>query len=744
MTKRDNNEKIKVRFVVDKILFRDKENLFTIMKTTFKKYDSTFVPTSETIIKGHFTSLFVDDEYQGEGHWIKDSTYGWQFVLEHSERVLPSTQKGLRDFLRKFVKGIGSKTANAIVDYYKEATLSEIEKGWEKIAEVPGVGEKRAKRIHEEYMKHKAFEKIAVFVLQVGGGYKTVLKIYEAFGDQAIRKIRENPYILCQIDNLGFQTADKFAKNLGFPYNSKERIEQAILYYIQRQMSEKGHLYVKDDALLKDINTFLDKNSVYVGENITIEEIHEGLFKLVEGKKITIETENGENFIYLSFYNFVENKIVEFLKKLVTTPKNPIATHGQIQNFINKYEETGFKFAERQKEAIFMAIQNGVSILTGGPGTGKTQTINSIIQCVKSIKSDAIIELSAPTGKASKRMTELTGMDAKTIHRLIGLNGAEEETESNEIFADLLIIDESSMIDAYVFYKMLSAIQNDTRVLLVGDYEQLPSVGAGLILRDLIESEKIPTTTLNEIFRQAKESQIVMNAHAIVSSDHKSITFDHSKNDCFWMEHKDKMTVQKKILLSVERLLVTKRFTMDEIQVLVPIRKGELGVDDLNRLIQNKFNPREHKKPEVKITETSYFRLGDKVMQTVNNYELGVFNGEVGKIVEIGENEDGETLVTVDFEDKEVEYNQIALEELTLAYCITIHKSQGSEFKCVIMPIHSSQEFMLNKNLVYTGLTRAREMVAMIGERNVLNQSVYKTDNTVRNSRIKPKLIKSL
>lgn len=736
-----NEEKIEVKFLVDKILYHDQETNFTIIKTTFKKYSSKFVPTSETIVKGHFVSLFVDDEYEGIGHWVRDAIYGWQFVLETHKRVLPSTEKGLRAFLTKFVKGIGTKTANAIVDTYGSETLKKIEEGWENIANVKGIGKKKAMLIHNKYMEHKHYENVAMFVLMNGGGYKTCLKVYEAFGQHAVSKISENPYSLCKIDKIGFLTADKFAKNLGFSYDSQDRIKEAILFYIDQQMQQKGHLYIEKDAIYKEINAFLEKNSAFEGTHELSKDKIDMALKGLEGKVVIEKDEDGER-VYLQFFNFIENRIVLLLERLIKQEKTPIAHFSQIQSFINDYEKTGFKFAEAQKEAIFMALQSGFSILTGTPGTGKTQTINSIIKCIQSVKKDANILLAAPTGKASKRVTELTGMEAKTIHRLIGL-GMEDKEEELEVESDILIVDEASMIDAYVFYKMLNAISNDTRVLIVGDYEQLPSVGAGLILRDLIASEKIPTTRLTQIFRQAQESQIVMNAHAIIREDEQLLSFDVSKKDCYWIETHAKLRVQEKIIGSIERLITSKRFTLDEIQVLTPIRKGELGTADLNRLIQEKFNKRTISKREYNISPILVFREGDKVMQTVNNYDLDVFNGEVGKIASIEDGADG-LIITVDFGDKEVEYDEIQVEELELAYAISIHKSQGSEFKCVIMPVHESQEFMLNKNLIYTGLTRAKEMATMIGQRDVMNQVIKKNDNTIRNSRIKEKVIKAL
>lgn len=736
-------EKIKVKFVVKRISFRDEENHFTILKATFKEYDSNFSPTSDLVIKGYFVSLFEGDEYEGIGHWVRDSIWGWQFVLQEHKRVLPSSLKEIQVFLSKFVKGCGVKNAKAIVDFYRENTFKAIEEGWENIAKVKGISEKKARLIQEKYIEHKYFENVALFVMQFGVGYKTCIRIYEAFGQTSILKIKENPYCLCKVDRIDFFTADKFAKMLGRKHNCPARIQEAILDYLDYQMSQKGHLYIMKETLQGELNLFLEKKGAY-GSNQKVSQAEiELALNALENDKIVIEQNKNRDSIYLKLYNIIENRIVNLLQRLIKEEKPLINSTSQIEKFIHDYEKSGYKFATAQKEALYTALQNGISILTGGPGTGKSETINSIIQCLKNAKKDALIELTAPTGKASKRLTELTGMEAKTIHRLIGLNESVESNVVKEVIADLLIVDESSMIDAYVFYKLLTAIESQTRVVLVGDFEQLPSVGPGLILRDLINSGKIPTTRLTEIFRQAKDSQIVTNAHAILKEDPTALSFNNSKNDCYWIETNEKFKVQSKMFVSIDRLIHSKRFTLDDIQVLSPMSKGELGTLDLNRLIQEKFNERNLLKKEYKVNATTLFREGDKVIQTINNYGLGVFNGEVGKITGI-ENDGDDSRITVDFGDKLIDYDTLNIEELVLAYAISIHKSQGSEFKCVIMPIHESQKYMLNKNLIYTGITRAREMVAFIGQIELFNTSILKNDNTVRNSCIREKIIKSL
>lgn len=743
---------IPVLFEVKRIMHHNADTGFTVAKVKFKEYHSDIVPpTSESIIIGHFMSIFEEDEFEAEGVWTNHETYNFRFELDWAKRVVPQTRKGIQEFIQRFVKGIGKATAMRIVDHFGDDTLAKIDEDWKNLLEIKGLGKKRAIQIHEKISQNRRYEEVALFVLNHGGGYRTALRVYEAFGDSAILKIRENPYVLCGIHKISFPVADTFARNLNFPYNHKERIKNAIVFLLDWCSRARGDLYVSADEIKRTLSKFLVDKGAYKGSEkelmISSTAITDALSELKEAEKIVIElNEEQEQCVYLNNFHFIENRIVTLLKRLLEEPKMAICTNDQIDDFIKEYETNkGFTFAQKQKDSIYMSLRNGISILTGGPGTGKTQTINSIIQCVKTVKPDALIHLMAPTGKASKRMTELTGMEAETIHRKIGLNGFEDEHEMVYVEGDLLVVDESSMVDAYVFYKLLSSITDNTRILFVGDYEQLPSVGAGLILRDLINSNKIPTTKLTEIFRQAQDSQIVMNSHKVIegktTAEPNGITFDATKDDFYFIQKNDRIQAQKAIIDTVKRLIQNQGYSFDDIQVLSPMRKGDLGVWNLNRLMQETFNPRELSKNELKVTESFVLREGDKVMQTSNNYDLEVFNGEIGVVTSIFENEDGETCVEVRYaEDKTVVYDHLTVEEIEHAFVITIHKSQGSEYPIVVMPIHSSQENMLNKNLIYTAWTRAKKKVVCIGQRSALDKGVKRSDNTVRNSLIREKI----
>ncbi|PLS19777.1 ATP-dependent RecD-like DNA helicase [Bacillus sp. M6-12] len=745
---------IPVRFEVVKIRHRNEANGYTILQAKFIDYPSTYLPTSEIVIIGNFPSILVEDEFEGVGSWKSNNVFGYNFVLEQAKRVVPQTEKGIQEFLKRCAKGIGAKTAEKIVKTFGIQTISIIEKDWKNLLKVQGMGEKRAKAIHEKLIVHKRFEEIAMYVLSQGASYNTAIRIYEAFGESAIMRIKENPYVLCTIPKIGFAEADRFGRAERVPFSHVERVKYGILQFLELNTKNRGNLYTEKQYLNERIQKFLlDYGAFKAEKNVEVispDRVNEALKFLKDEEKIAIEKEkNGTECIYMKSYHITENQIVRHLKKLIEEPKTPIALTSQIDTFIEEYQATkGITLAQRQKEAVYMALRNGMSILTGGPGTGKTQTINTIIQCIKSVKPTAVIHLCAPTGKASKRMTELTGMDAMTIHRTIGLNSFEKENETSVIEGDFVIIDESSMIDAFVFYKLLESIDEDVRILFVGDYEQLPSVGPGLILRDLINSNKIPTTVLNEIFRQARESQIVMNSHKIINGvktgDEDGLTFDVEKKDFYFVRRSDKIKAQQGILESVESFIKNHGYKLQDIQILSPMRKGDLGVWQLNRLMQQKYNPPTAHKREMKLDEISLLREGDKVIQTTNNYELEVFNGEVGYVKYIGLNADGDQIVEVDFDDKTITYDALSVEELELAYVMTIHKSQGSEFPIVIMPIHASQEIMLNKNLVYTAWTRAKQTVVCVGTTSALDKAIDKNDNTLRNSKIKDKIIEQI
>lgn len=709
------SKRIEIEFEIKRILYQNADTKYKVLKVEIIKHPGDVpIPTAEEIVVGNFpyNYVFAGDVYRAIGKWVDARAHGIQFRVESVIEVMPETEKGIIELLKRNVRGVGPKTAKKIVEKFGLNTLDIIETNPEKLLEIKGMTKKKAETIAQEIGVIQNFQYLHMRLSPYGFLATEIQKIYEEMGAYAYIDIEDDPYIARRKGISTFKNIDRIAKNMEFPVNSRKRIKQGIIEYISYNLDNMGNLFVLKRNILEKLSDFLN---AYGGYNekveLTEEEIDEVLAELLESKKIIKEKDKyGLELIYPKFYYDVENYTVHYLEEIIEEEGGVLKTK-DIDRYIEELEEEGIEVGEQQKEAIKMALSNRISILSGGPGTGKTYTSNLIIRAIKKYRPSATIELAAPTGKAAKRMTEMTGMEAKTIHRLIGLNGLEEQsiTDLRPVTADYLIIDEASMIDAYVFYCLLSCIGQYTNILIIGDYQQLPSVGPGLILRDLIDSKKIPTTILTEIYRQAKNSQIVINSHKIINGN-KDLRLDNSKGDFYIIETENQTSIKDTLMKCIERLLET-GFSMDDIQVLSVMNKGDLGVRQLNKEIQRRFNPAKENKPEIKVGVERVSRLGDRVMQTENNYELEVFNGEVGKIIEIKDKSIRE--VVVDFGDKVITYVDNAIHELTLAYAITVHKSQGSEFGVVIMPVHKSQSILLHRNVIYTAWTRAKKRVVV-------------------------------
>lgn len=742
------NIPFKMKFEVKRINHRNEENRYAILKAKIISHEYPGDLSSEYSIKGTFPSIIKGDIFECTGKFSLSEKYGYSIdVIDVPQIVMPQVKKGIAEFLKKRIKGLGIKTAERIVEELGLNAIERIDNDYTCLLTIKGITEKKAKKIQEAISEHRRFEDIATFVQLNGLEHEVSILLYENFKDDAIKVIKENPYSISVIPKLDFTYADKFAHNLKVKFNSLERIKGAIIHFINCAMTNGGHLCVYKDDIYDNLYDFIIEYGSYKPNeymDITKKEIDYAIEELALHNYIVCETDkdNDITYVYRKDYNIIENNIVKNLYKLMTESIAPFCLPSDIDLFLDDFQKNFMKLATQQEKAVYMALGNRFSILTGLPGTGKTQTTNTIVKCIYHIKPHARIVLLAPTGKASRRMTELTQMNALTIHKGIGLNAFNENAELNEIDADFVIVDESSMIDAYVFNALLSNISENTRLLLVGDYEQLPSVGPGLILRDLINSEKIPVIRLTEIFRQAKDSQITMNAHAIIKGEVENLTFDHTKGDFYFINTNDKLTVKSKIIKSVENMIKNRGYSIDDITVLGPMRGGEIGIEELNRSIQRKFNPPSDK-PEFYRDNLNVFRVNDKVMQTYNNYDLNVMNGDVGKINEIYTSS-GDYVLDIEYPDKDdvVSYSSLnEISELELSYCMTIHKSQGSEFPVVIIPIHKAHMHMLNRNLIYTGVTRAKQVVVFIGELDALYEAMKKDDAINRLSRIKDKLI---
>lgn len=712
-------------FEVKRIKYRNPKSTYTVLEGQVKNKKINNKRNIITIV-GKFPFVLEKDEYEAEGVWHDNKIYGEQFVVTNIKHKYPETEKGLAEFLTKNVKGLGKRTAEKIVEELGINALDEIKSNYSCLLNIKGIKEDRAIKIHKEVVKHQVFEDLLVFIKSLGLSYDVTLKIYRDYEELSIVRLVNNPYSL---EAVAFKVRERIAKNLNVPYDNSERIKKAIIYSIDKDIKTNGNLFIRKDDLLERVNLDLLEIGEYA-EDLQADKILKEMDEL--------ELEDGivrdGDAIYLKGYYNIENKIANYIK---LKTKEPVTTEKtKIDNFLDNYSK--IPLAEHQKQAVYVALQNSVSILTGGPGTGKTQTVNTIIEVLQHIKKDAVIHLLAPTGRASRRMAELTKCEAKTIHKGINLKHG-DDNDLFELDGDIVIVDESSMIDAYVFSKLIECITPNTRLLLVGDYDQLPSVGAGLILRDLIHSGVVPTTRLTEVFRQAKESNIVSNAHKVINGQNDLSYNDNNKKDFYYIEKCRATQIKELILEKIMNLTKQKWFSLKDIQILVPMRIKDLGTEEFNALIQDKLNK---SRKEITLVNKKKFKLGDRVIHTVNNYDLGVFNGEIGYITDV---RDYENVIIVEYDDKEIEYDFTDLDledQLELAYAITIHKSQGSEFPAVIIPIHSSQKNMLNRNLLYTALTRAKKMVLLVGEKDSLNYSISNVQSLERNSNLIERLQK--
>lgn len=745
---------INIRFEVKKKVYRNNTNGYTVARVGIKKYpDGAKVPTAEPTIVGNFPAIHVRDEFEASGRWVDNGAYGLQFEINTCKMILPETSKGMIQFLSRMVEGIGKSTASRIVEEFKEDTFSALINNHEEIAKIKGIGKAKSEILSKNIKNLLGVEDVMCFLAPMGLNHSETFTTYEVFGYSAIGKVRKDPYCLTKKPKISFKKADTIAKELKFSPDNNVRICEGILLYIENEMNNKGDMFVFEESIIKDLALFLSYSGGYNDDEnskVTKQKIKECLeYLLVDRRIIKEEDEDKRECVYIYYYKHIEDTIVETISNMINIYTVYKYSDIQIFEFLKEHQKiTNLKLAKGQVDALKMALNNKLSILSGGPGTGKTQTINSIIKCIEVNTPKASIKLAAPTGRAAKRMTELTGRKSQTIHRLIGLNNLEDDDKQEliPIESDFLIIDESSMIDAQLFFKTLSVISEETKILLVGDYEQIPSVGPGLILRDLINSKVVPTTILTKIFRQAQDSQIVMNAYkiknGIKSTDKNGSTFNPNKEDFYFIKRKDVSKIKSTIIKAVRRLLET-GFTFDDIQVLSVMNKGELGVKELNRIIQEEFNPNKDMNNEIQVGVSRYLRVEDRVMQTINNYDLNVFNGEVGKVISMnieGLKREKDFKMIVDFGDRTVAYDTKTIRELNLAYAITVHKSQGSEFKAVIMPFHSSLNILLNRNLMYTAVTRAKERIIAIGDIKEWDKGIGKTMQNSRNSQIQARL----
>lgn len=693
----------------------------------------------ELICVGFFQGIDQGENVKITGQYVEHAVYGLQLKAEKITVIAPEDAYAMERYLAGgAIKGIGASLAKRIVKKFGSDTFRIMEEEPERLAEIKGISERKAMEIGGLMENRKELRDAMVFLQKYGITNNLALKVYDAYGMRLYSVIQENPYQLAEeIDGIGFKRADEIAKKAGIRIDSQFRINSGICYTLS-QASAEGHTFLPREELVRRAVLLLD---------VAAEQVEEALPNLAMEKKIVIKQEEGMVCCYPARIYYEELACARILHDL-----NNICNQGELnpeeerrlQNQIENVErELAVELDELQHLAVVEAAKNGIFILSGGPGTGKTTTINAIIRYFE--KEGMDILLAAPTGRAAKRMTEATGFEAKTIHRLLELNGAFaednkrahfEKNESNPLETDVLIIDEMSMVDIHLFYALLRALPLETRLILVGDVNQLPSVGPGQVLRDLIESQKFPLVMLRKIFRQASKSDIVVNAHKINRGEEIPLT--NKSEDFFFLKRNNADVIYKHmILLITEKLPRYVKASPRQIQVLTPMRKGNLGVEVLNEILQRYLNPPSKDKKE-HVCGAAVFREGDKVMQIKNNYQLeweivnrynlpvdkgtGIFNGDMGIIVSI--NEFAQAL-TVEYEDnKRVQYHFSQLDELELAYAVTIHKSQGSEYPAVIMPLLSGPRQLLNRNLLYTGITRAKKCVTLIGSEETIKEMI--------------------
>ncbi len=721
---------------VEHIIYRNADNGYTVLNLVSGEEEITCVGTFSAIAEG--------ENIEATGEYTEHPTYGRQFKVDSFEEKAPEDEEAIERYLGSgAIKGIGLALAARIVRRFKDDTFRIIEEEPERLAEIKGISQRKAMEIANQVNEKRDLRQAMIFLQQYGITMNLAVKVYQAYGQEIYEIIRQNPYRLADdIEGVGFRTADEIAARVGIRMDSDFRVKSGILYTLL-QASGEGHTYLPEEELTRRAARLLE---------VDADQVEKQYMDLAIERKIVLKQgsreDGAETQIYASTFYYMEANTAAMLKELNVTYDVPKV---EIEQRLRKIEkQTGMELDEHQVTAVKEAVRNGLLIITGGPGTGKTTTINTIIKYFELEGFD--IFLAAPTGRAAKRMSETTGFEARTVHRMLELNGGAEgsggfeRNEQNPLETDVIIIDEMSMVDISLMYSLLKAIAVGTRLILVGDVNQLPSVGPGSVLRDIIRSGVCNVVMLTKIFRQASTSDIIVNAHKINHGE--EVVLDNKSMDFFFLKRYDADVIINVVLQLIKQKLP--KFvdaTPYDIQVLTPMRKGLLGVERLNTILQQYMNPPLSSKAE-KEYGTTIFREGDKVMQTKNNYQLeweirspyglsiekglGVFNGDMGIIRQIN---DFAELMTIEFDEgRMVEYPYKLLDELELAYAITIHKSQGSEYPAVVIPLLSGPAMLMNRNLIYTAVTRARKCVTLVGNEQTFYQMVQNTSQQKRYS----------
>ena len=720
----------KLKGTVEHIIYANEDNGYTVLDFGLEDDIVTACGTMPYIGDGDSLILW--------GNWVHNPKYGRQFKVEQYERDMPADSAAILRYLSsRTIKGVGPKLAERIVSHFGDETLDVMENHPEWLSDVPGISRKKAEEIAEDFKAKSGIRSAMMFFRDYFGAAMTV-RIYKQFGSSAVDVAKENPYRLCdEVEGIGFERADQMAMSLGLDPQSGERLMSGVKYLLNSNAARNGHVCLPREKLTEAAAQLLRTDGERVAAAIDAQ---------LDAKGLVSHRFGGTEYVYDTAADRQEKYIAD--KLLLLDKLCPAVSAGDVGLFISREErEQGMSYAAGQKQAIVDALSHGVMLLTGGPGTGKTTVVHALLHIFRSM--DMTVALCAPTGRAAKRLSESTSMEAKTIHRLLEMefeegsgHGHFRRNEQDLLEESVVIVDEASMVDNALMCSLCKAVKPGARLILIGDADQLPSVGAGRVLNDLIDSGRFATVRLTEIFRQARESLIVTNAHAINEGTYPNLTVKN--NDFFFLPRR----YDREIADTVVELCSTRlpraygKATEGGIQIITPSRKGEAGTENLNRRLQSELNPPAKGKKELKFRETT-FRVGDRVMQTKNNYDIqwesgngmdqtagsGVFNGDIGTVIFI---DPAEEEMVVSFDDKEATYTGDMLDELEHAWAVTVHKSQGSEYPFVIVPMYNAPPLLLIRNLLYTAVTRARRMVILVGREDVIRTMVDNNRQTLR------------
>jgi len=732
-------QQIELSGFVEEIIYSNDENGYTVCMLDVEHEPVTATGCMPYLSEGETVKL--------TGVWTNHREYGTQFKVSTYEKIQPTTEEGILRYLASgVIRGVGIATAQRIVAEFGEESLAVIQNTPEKLSCIKGISRAKALDIGESYIKQQGVQRTVMFLQNYGISAAMALKVQHALGTDAVNLIQQNPYILVSsVHGISFKTADRVAMQMGIAANSKSRVKAAMEYILLSNAYERGHTFLPESDLLETVCTMIGVNG---------EDAVSALVSLAIEGRVTVETISERRCVFLNTFLRAERNIAARLALLVK--QKPLYTEKEAIKKVDAWQKkSSFALGAMQREAVICALTHRVMVLTGGPGTGKTTVVNTIIEILK--QDEYKIALSAPTGRAAKRLGEVTGEDASTVHRLLEIEYMEEgeaqvfaRDEYNPLDEDVIIVDESSMLDVLLGSALLSAVRSDSAVIFVGDADQLPPVGAGNMLSDILKSEAVATVRLTEIFRQAAESLIVQNAHRIIHGENPIL--DDAKSDFFFTERLDTVKIAQTVC-ELYKTRLPQAYGLDalrQIQVLSPMRKGNCGVHGLNAMLQQCVNPPSKEKTEYRMGDT-VFRTGDKVMQIKNNYDIGwtslagegygqgVFNGDIGFITNM--DMENKVVTVVYDDDKQVHYTFDQLPDLELAYAVTVHKSQGSEFDAVILPVYPAAPMLMKRNLFYTAVTRAKKLVVLVGMKHAVAAMTANDTENLRFTSLKERLL---